>query len=60
MARQHVDFTRVQVRAGHHGDGQAADATATIVGLGSSVETDKRRQIAGPGETVQLKSQTKV
>ena len=60
LARQQVDFMRVQVRVGHHGDGQAADASATNVGLGSSVETDKRRQIVGPGETVRLKSQTKV
>lgn len=44
---------------GQHGAGQAAGAGATIVGLGFSVENDERRQVLGPGETVQLISQTK-
>lgn len=38
---------------------QAPGASAPAVGLGFSVDTDKRRQIVGPRETVQLWTQTK-
>lgn len=57
LARQ-----RVQMQNGQHGStwGQSGCwRLAAMVGLGFSVETEKRKWTGGPRETVQLKSQTK-